>query len=237
MRLGCLWGSGKDGWGTSQHDLRPRQRTTSEGAEPAGAAAKFEDAMRVRQVQGGELQAFTELVRKYQDRVYNACLRICGDAEEARDLTQEAFLKAFESIEKFRGKSAFFTWIFRIAVNLSISHQRRVRSRATLSLDEVGGSTAGEEAGSRAGRVEDVSTPDPSSGAVAAETHVRVADALAELDAEQRAVIVLRDMEGFDYQAIADVLELPVGTVKSRIFRARLALRERLKAWMAEESA
>ena len=97
---------------------------------------KFEDAVLVRQVQAGEVVAFADLVRKYQDRVYNTCLRICGNREDASDLAQEAFLKAFESIGSFRGKSAFYTWLFRIAVNMSISHRRKRRVRDTLSLDD-----------------------------------------------------------------------------------------------------
>lgn len=190
--------------------------------------------MLVRQVQGGELRAFAELVEKYQDRVYNAVLRICGDAEAARDLTQDAFLKALESIERFRGKSAFFTWIFRIAVNLAISHRRKARTRNVLSLDEGGGASEG------ASLVQFIADPvaaDPSGRIEAAETHERVLGAMAALDPQQRAALVLRDVEGLDYQQIADVLELPVGTVKSRVFRARCAMREELAEYLMRESS
>lgn len=199
-------------------------------------AVTFEDAVLVRQVQAGEVHAFTELVRKYQDRVYNACRRICGDAEDAADMTQEAFMRAFESLEDFRGKSAFFTWIFRIAVNLAISHRRKARTRSTVSLDDAGPRDADDAAG-LARIVPDVAAPNPADAVPRAEMHAEVARALGALEPDHRAVLVLRDVEGLDYQEIADVLELPVGTVKSRIYRARLALRARLEPFVAEESA
>jgi len=182
------------------------------------------DALLVRRVQTGDPHAYTELVRKYQDRVYSACLRICGCAEDAADLTQDAFLKAFGAIDGFRGASAFYTWIFRIAVNLSISHQRKRQHRATLSLD---GDTERRLSG---GRREPAAPPsDPAAGLEADETRAQVAAALATLDAEHRAAVVLRDVEGCDYQEIADILEVPIGTVKSRIFRGRMALRAQLE--------
>jgi RNA polymerase sigma-70 factor (ECF subfamily) len=218
--------------GTDRLNVRPNQvETTGQADADAPSAspktARFEDAVLVRQVQAGELHAFTELVRKYQDRVYNTCKRVCGDAEEAADLTQEAFMKAFASIDLFRGKSAFYTWIFRIAVNLSISYQRKRRTRSTVSLDRpIGDQTDGD---ARVHILRDESVADPADAPEAAETHARVLTALQELDPDHRVAIVLRDIEGFDYQEIADILELPVGTVKSRIFRGRLALRERLR--------
>ena len=198
---------------------------------------KFEDAVLVRQVQAGELHAFTELVRKYQDRVYNTCWRICGHPEEARDLTQEVFLKAFESVERFRGASAFYTWVFRIAVNLSISHRRKRRTRAMVSLDDPVAGVDGPREATRARLVCDERAPNPAAESMATETHEEVARALLTLEPDQRAVVVLRDVEALDYQEIADVLELPVGTVKSRIYRGRVALREQLRRRGVEESA
>ncbi len=185
--------------------------------------ARFEDAVLVRQVQAGETFAFTELVTKYQDRVYNTCLRICGHTEDARDLTQDAFLQAFESIASFRGKSAFFTWLFRIAVNMSISHRRKRKARNAASLQDEKGTLNGP---SSASQLTDERGVDPSTIVEKAEQRALVADCLLQLESDQRAVLVLRDMEGFDYQEIADILEIPVGTVKSRVFRGRLALRK-----------
>ncbi len=201
------------------------ERVVDSTAEAPAASARLADALLVRRVQAGEPHAYTELVRKYQDRVFNACLRICGQREDAADLTQDAFLKAFAAIDEFRGASAFYTWIFRIAVNLSISHQRRQRQRATIPLDGQPGDRAA------AARIEPAApATEPSAGLEATETRAQVAAALASLDDEHRAAVVLRDIEGCDYQEIADILELPLGTVKSRIFRGRMALRARLES-------
>jgi len=214
--------------------VRQKKRTTEDSEAHAPAAGTFEDALLVRQVQGGAVHVFAELVRKYQDRVYNACLRICHNTEDARDLTQEAFLKAFASIDQFRGKSAFFTWIFRIAVNLAISQQRKRQSAPVVALDAA---ASDEDATSGSDRVADTRIPDPAERLATAETRSAVLEALQRLEPDYRVVLVLRDMEGFDYQAIADVLETRVGTVKSRIFRARMALKAHLDAYVKEESA
>ena len=219
---------------------RPRQNcvTTRGGRVQAPASAvSFEDAVLVRQVQAGQAHAFAELVRKYQDRIYNTCWRICGNAEDARDMTQEAFLKAFELIDTFRGKSAFYTWIFRIATNMSISHRRKSARRTAISLDDPV-SREGDGSGTSLGRlVRDERAPDPAAGPMAKETQELLARALAALEAEARAAVVLRDVEQFDYQQIADVLEVPVGTVKSRIYRGRQALREWLDRRGEQESS
>jgi RNA polymerase sigma-70 factor (ECF subfamily) len=184
-----------------------------------------EDAELVARVQRGESQAYAELVRRYQDRVFNTCWRICGHLEDARDLTQEAFLKAFESLHAFRGDSGFFTWIFRVAVNLSLTHRRNAKRRRTISFDQAAhpDGTQAEELVRHARRVE----PDdaPSQG----ELHAAVLRAMQTLDEEQRAVVVLRDIEGFDYHEIGEILRIPAGTVKSRLFRARSALQKAMQ--------
>lgn len=197
--------------------LAKRQITCIEAAKrdlPVG------DHVLVEQVKAGQTQSYGELVRRYQDRIFNTCWRICGHVEDARDLTQEAFLKAYESLDGYRQESGFYTWIFRVATNLAISHRRssgrkralldgqadRARSQAEALLRRV-------EQGVEAGE-----TPNDMSA--------RAAAMLQMLDDEQRAVVVLRDIEGFDYQQIGEILGLPTGTVKSRLHRARMALRE-----------
>ncbi len=195
--------------------------------EPRGrssASAFVEDAELVGRVQRGQTEAYGALVQRYQDRVFNACWRICGHLEDARDLTQEAFLKAFEGLAGFRRQSGFYTWIFRIAVNLSLTHRRNIHRRRTLSLDA--GSATGAQAEELVRRVHGESDGDPARTPGDAEMHAAVVAALQGLDGDQRAVIVLRDIEGFDYQEIAAILQVPPGTVKSRLFRARLALQQ-----------
>ena len=194
----------------------------------------------VERVKQGQTEAYGELVRRYQDRVFNACWRICGHLEDARDLTQEAFLKAFEGLGNFRQQSGFYTWIFRVAVNLSLSHRRNLHRRRTVSLDAASAGTLAEELVKRESpraAVRDESDDDPTRGLGEAELHAAVAGALQTLDDDHRAVIVLRDIEGFDYQEIATILQIPPGTVKSRLFRARIALQKAIAPAISREDA
>ena len=140
-----------------------------------------------------------------------------------------------ERIESFRGHSAFYTWIFRIAVNLAISHNRKAGRRRTISLDAASDFGAQSQAAPLLKLVGDPSVSDPSQVSADRETYQQVAAALLTLDDEHRAVLVLRDVQGCHYQEIADILELAVGTVKSRIFRARMALRERVAPLMGDD--
>lgn len=186
-----------------------------------------DDAALVELTRQGDMSAYSRLIEKYQDRIYNVCWRLCGNVEDARDLTQDVFLKALEAVRRFEQRSQFYTWLYRIAVNQSISHRRKARPTLRLVSQEdgepfVGGQAAGlmRQAGSSAG--------DPAEGAEKKEMHRLVLKALDEMDDEQRSILVLRDMESLDYQQIADVLEIAPGTVKSRLHRARMALREKL---------
>ncbi len=192
-----------------------------------GEMMEASDADLVRRVKRGETEAFGDLVRRYQDRVFNTCWRICGHLEDARDLTQDAFLKALESLGGFREESGFYTWVFRVAVNLSLSHRRTAGRRRTLSLGDAGaaGGTQAEELARQARQPHD---GDAARGGTTVESQGRVVQALQALDDEHRAVIVLRDIEGFDYENIGAILEIPPGTVKSRLHRARMALRDSL---------
>lgn len=172
------------------------------------------------------MEAFGSLIAKYQDRLYNAILRICGDREEASDLCQEAFVRVLERLETFRGQSQFYTWLFRIAVNLTISGRRRAsRVRFTsLSNDPELGDGPDAMAGDSPPRHQ----ADPARQVMDGEVHRRVLEAMDALDDEYRVVAVLRDIEDMDYEQIAAVLAVPVGTVKSRLHRARAMLREKL---------
>ena len=173
------------------------------------------------------MQAFGLLVAKYQDLIYNVIYRMNGRRADAEELAQETFLKAMERIGQFRGRSRFYTWLFRIAVNLTISHRRRagrVRFQSMTAPEAFGG---GQAEGLTA-KMADKRNPSPQAAAMSAETVQRVSRALGELDDEFRLVVVLRDVEEMDYANIADVIGVPVGTVKSRLHRARCALKDKL---------
>ena len=211
-------------FGTERLAQRPNSGRHDETHHP-GRPIPLEEVELVERVKAGETEAYEHLVRKYQDRVFNACWRITGHLEDARDLTQEAFLTAFKEIARLRHQSGFYTWVFRIAVNLALSHRRKAQRRRTVSLDQTlgGEGTQAAELARLAG-----SNPgtDPAKAASDAELQGMVAGALQTLDADHRSVVVLRDIEGFDYREIGEILDLPVGTVKSRLFRARMALRQ-----------
>jgi len=203
--------------------------------EAAAKATEVSDGWLVERLRTGDMAAFAKLVVRYQDRVYNAVWRICGHADDAQDLTQDAFLKAYESIGSFRGRSGFYTWLFRIAVNLAISHRRTLKRRGTRSLDAPGApNIEGSQAAGLGRRMQEKVPHDPAEGAISSEIHGHVAAALRQLEDEFRAVIVLRDIEGFDYHQIGEVLDIPPGTVKSRLHRGRLALRRLLEPVLPE---
>ncbi len=185
------------------------------------------DEKLVRQVVDGDGDAFTAIVRRYQDRLYSTLYRLVGSPEDARDLLQEAFVKAYRHLDRFEGASSLYTWLYRIAVNTGLSHRRK-RKRVYLSLSEPF-----EEDGP--GRTwEDPSADDPADPVMSAETEALVQRALDALDGEHRTVVILRDIQQLDYAAIAEILDVPAGTVKSRLHRARLMLRDRLKTLLLE---
>jgi len=215
--------------------------------ESARAIGSGPEAGLLRQAQNGDRAAYGQLIVVYQDRLYNAVLRLVGDAEEAGELTQETFTRGLMKIDSFRGDSQPYTWLFRIAVNLAISSLRTTRRRRTFSLDGSGsftGSSRGgngrqrpennDQAAGLLDRVRQDSAPEPLAALEKQERDQQVLLALGRVDPEYRAVLVMRDVEGFDYQQMAEVLGLPLGTLKSRLFRARLALRDELKPYLTD---
>jgi RNA polymerase sigma-70 factor (ECF subfamily) len=191
---------------------------------PDASPDAAKEAHLFERARAGDRGAFGQLAIRLQNRLYNAVLRVVGDREEARELTQETLVKALGSVEGHRGESGPYTWMFRIATNLAISHVRKVQRRRTFSLN------AGRGEDQASGLVDRLSgrDPGPAAAAESAESRQQVLTALGELDIEYRTVLVMRDIEDMDYQQMAEVLGVPLGTLKSRLFRARLALREQM---------
>jgi RNA polymerase sigma-70 factor (ECF subfamily) len=176
-----------------------------------------DDAPLIAATLAGDSAAFGALVGLYQDRLYNSLLRVVGSADDAADIVQDAFVQAFVKLDTFRGSSAFYTWLYRIAFNLAMSHARR--ERKTTSLDGMkmfGGSEPVD------------GQPAPETTLEQRERAAMVHAALAQLSTEYRTILVLREIDGCQYEEIAEILDVPVGTVRSRLFRARLALRDEL---------
>ncbi|MCI0684097.1 MAG: sigma-70 family RNA polymerase sigma factor [Gemmataceae bacterium] len=166
----------------------------------------------------GDTRAFEALVIRYQDRLFNTVFRLVDNAEDARDVVQEAFLSAYQSLGSFKGDSLFFTWLYRIAINSAISMKRKQRAVVRLA--------SGLESGTLAEPADPSESTRPGRALEMAEEERRVHEALARLSAEHRAVLVLKDMEGRKYEEIAELLDVPIGTVRSRLHRARLDLRD-----------
>jgi RNA polymerase sigma-70 factor (ECF subfamily) len=176
-------------------------------------------------------RALTELLAGYQRRIYTVCLRMVRRPEDAADLTQDVLLKLVENLDSYDGRSKLSTWVIRVAMNASLSHLRKGKVRAERPLDSVrhgpeGGQPSILEKTARVGGSE----PSPAEGVEQNQRRTLVMRALQSLDADTRAVLVLRDVQDLDYEQLADVLDVPLGTVKSRLFRARAMLREAIEA-------
>ena len=180
-----------------------------------------------RQAQQGDRGAFGQFTRLYQDRLFNAMLRMVGNHDDALELTQDALTRALAKLDSYRGEAAPYTWLFRIAMNLALSAMRKAKH--PTSIDSGNGHGHGlSMAQTMAGSTED----EPAEIAERRERTRQVIAALDRLEPDHRVVLVMRDVEGFDYLQMAAVLDLPLNTLKSRLFRARVALRDELSHYM-----
>lgn len=182
----------------------------------------------------GDRGALGRLLEAYQHRLYNVVLRMVCNRDDALDVTQETMLKIVSNIEGFGGRSALGTWMVRIAMNEAISFLRRRRDRGEVSLDgEMDGRSDGEQASSLKEQIRGPREQEPVERVQKNEMLKLLHLALGLVEADLRAVLVLRDIDDMEYDQIAEVLEIPLGTVKSRLFRARLALRRQMYLFAA----
>lgn len=189
----------------------------------------LDDVQLVERTQQGDQQAFSQLFAKYQKKVFNLSFRFVNDYEEAKDLTQEIFVRVYNGIKNFRRDASFSTWLYCIAANTCKNKLRSWKSRPNLiSLDE----TIETEDDEMTRQVEDKSSPTPLAETETKEIQDQVQVAISSLSAEHREVIILRDIEGCSYEEIAANLGYNLGTVKSRLSRARLELKDKLKEVM-----
>jgi RNA polymerase sigma-70 factor (ECF subfamily) len=194
-------------------------------ATPGPPTVQIQDAVLLDRCRAGDLMAFGLLVERYQDRVFNAVLRMCGNRDDAEELSQETFVKVLENLTSFRQASGFYTWLFRIAVNLTISRRRRAGRVKFHSLD----ASASDDDAAPSQALADTRQDGPAELAGSADVNRQVAAALEALEEGFRVVVVLRDVEGMNYDQIAQILNIPVGTVKSRLYRARNLLAQQLR--------
>jgi RNA polymerase sigma factor (sigma-70 family) len=184
----------------------------------------------VRQVQGGEVAAFDRLISKYRERVYGIVYNMTSNREDAADLTQDAFIKAFQSIHRFGGQSSFFTWLYRIAVNSTLSHLRKSRLRSFFSLETV----VSEEPVSK----EIIAALTDKTGvdrdAFVRELQEKLNDAMLKLSIKHRTVVTLFEIDGLSHQEIAEIMDCSVGTVRSRLHYAKQLLQAELQPYMKQ---
>jgi len=191
-----------------------------------------EDMEHVRACQKGDTEAFAFLVQRHSNKMLNIAYRMLGDYDEACDVTQEAFLAAFRSIGKFKAEAKFSTWLYRIVVNYTKNRLKQIQSLSrheSASLDGLAGVQGDCKtclATSNEGHPGDILER--------RELEDQVQKCISELEGEQREVVVMRDIQGFSYEEIRDILQIPDGTVKSRLSRARLALKDCLKKVMGD---
>ena len=190
----------------------------------------IDDVDLVNQFRQGDSDAMERLILKYQNRIYNVILKICSDPDDAAELTQETFVKVIENIHKFEGRSKFYTWAFRVAVNLTLNYCQRNAKLTLSSLDAEKDQYNSRQMQVLKEFLSDENSPDPEAVAQNKELCEMAVQALMKLDDAQRAVVVLRDIEGMNYAQIADVLNIELGTVRSRLSRARGRLRKILEA-------
>ena len=182
------------------------------------------EGLLIRKLRERDEKAFREIVERYGDTVYNLTYRMLGNREEAEDVSQEVFITVFKSIDSFRGDSKFSTWLYRIAVNHCKNRIKYLSRRHDRGKDEYDEEVMREEAAGAATAPAPVPRPDKQLEGVELEQIMQ--RCIARLDEEHRLVIVLRDVEDLSYEEICAITNLPVGTVKSRLHRARLALKK-----------
>ena len=196
-------------------------------ASPERQLEADSDMQIVRRVQGGDVAVFDRLILKYRERVYSIVYHMTSNREDAADLTQESFIKAFQSIQRFGGQSSFFTWLYRIAVNSTLSHLRKGRLRSFFSLERMDS----DEPVSK--EIIDALTDktDADRDAFVHELQEKLNDAMQKLSTRHRTVVTLFEIEGLSHQEIADVMDCSVGTVRSRLHYAKQLLQAELQPY------
>jgi RNA polymerase sigma-70 factor (ECF subfamily) len=185
------------------------------------------DLATVRRVQAGDVAAFDQLILKYRERLYSIIYNLCSNREDAADLTQETFIKAFSSIKRFKGKSSFYTWLYRIAVNSTLSYLKRNRMRHFFSFENINEEISSSEI------VEALSIKVKSDKtALINELQEKLNEALQKLSDKHRTVVVLYEIEGLSHHDISNVMECSVGTVRSRLHYAKQQLQAYLKDYL-----
>lgn len=206
------------------HTHTATEQLTATAAQTLPRSEAGEDAILVERVQNGDVAAFDRLVVKYRERIFSIIYNLTSNREDAADLTQDAFIKAFSSIGRFKGRSSFFTWLYRIAVNTSLSQLKKKRLRRFFSLENINDEASSSEI------IEALSVKTRTEkGALVRELQERLNEALQKLSPKHRTVVVLFEIEGLSHQEISEIMNCSVGTVRSRLHYAKQQLQSYLQ--------
>lgn len=188
-------------------------------AKVSAGVNRAEEDLMVRQAQKGDLAAYDELVRRYQQRIYATVYHMTSNHEDANDLAQEAFIKAYQALKTFKGGSSFYTWVYRIAVNKTLNFLKQRKNRTAMSLNDLDFSAENDP-----DLVALISEKTPRRDAVLSELQQKLNEAMQQLSETHRLVVTLHDVQGLAHEEIAEIMECNVGTVRSRLFYARQQL-------------
>ena len=192
--------------------------------EPAAPPAEMD---LVRRAQSGDLEAYDELVKRYQERIYATVYHMTSNHEDANDLAQDSFIKAFQALKSFKGGSSFYTWLYRIAVNKTINFLKQRKNRVHMSLNDLDFNTENNP-----DLVALISDKTPRRDAGLKELQEKLNTALLKLSEPHRLVVVLHDVQGMSHEEVAQVMDCNIGTVRSRLFYARQQLQSLLTDYL-----
>lgn len=191
------------------------------------AAREDEDLVLIAKVREGDVSAFDRLTRKYRERLFGVLYNLTSNREDAADLTQDSFIKAFQNIHKFKGKSAFYTWLYRIGVNTALAHLKKRKVRQFFSFEQMDDKAAEAEV------LERISQPsNQDKAALINELQEKLNEALQSLSLKHRTVVVLFEIEGLSHQEIAEITKTTEGTVRSRLHYAKQQLQSILQKYL-----
>lgn len=209
----------------SEPSSRPEPQNTAQVQAQAQTEASQADALFVRRVLAGETSAYEELVRRHQQRIYATVYHMTSNHEDATDLTQETFIKAYQALASFKGDSSFYTWVYRIAVNKTLNYLKSRKQRTFMSLNDLD-----VQVENNPDLVALIHDKTPRRDAGLNEIQQRLNEALLKLSDTHRMVVTLHDIQGLPHEEIARIMECNVGTVRSRLFYAR----QQLQAWLSD---
>ena len=206
-----------------------KDKPSATPATPAGGKANSAEAQAevalVDRARAGDLQAYDELMRRYQERIYGTVYHMTSNHEEANDLVQETFIKAHQALKSFKGGSSFYTWVYRIAVNKTINFLKQRKNRAGMSLNDLDFNAENDP-----DLVALISHKTPRREAGLAELQQKLNEAMGKLSDVHRLVVTLHDVQGVAHEEIAEIMECNIGTVRSRLFYAR----QQLQGYLAD---